>query len=99
MPILIAALWGGLASVLASMVGRVLLALGVSYVTYTGLTHGTDFIAAQMQSYYGGLSGDVGSFLRWLWVDKALSMIISSFTAAFAIRTSTGAITKMVLKK
>lgn len=99
MPVLIAALLGGLASTLTSIVGRVLLALGIGYATYTGLTHGTDFILLQMKQNYAGFSGEIGSFLSWLYVDKALSMIASSFTAAFAIRTSTGAITKMVIKK
>lgn len=99
MPFFIAALWGGLATVLASMVGRILLALGLSYVTYKGLTHGTDMIVDQMKGSYSGLTGDIGALISWLWVDKALSMIVSAFAAAFAIRTSTGAITKLVLKK
>lgn len=99
MPFLIAALWGGLASVLGSLVGRVLLALGLSYVTYKGLNISVDFAVAQMKSAYGGLSGEIGSFVQWLWIDRALSMIVSAFAAALAIRTSTGAITKMVLKK
>lgn len=99
MPFLIASLWGGLASVLGSLVGRVLLALGLSYVTYKGLNVGTDFIVASMKSSFGSLSGEIGSFVQWLWIDKALSMIVSTFAAALAIRTSSGAITKMVIKK
>ncbi|MBC3917108.1 DUF2523 domain-containing protein [Undibacterium sp. CY18W] len=99
MPFLIAALWGAFASILGSLVGRVLIALGISYVTYKGVTVGTDSIVMTMKNAYGGMGGEIGSFVQWLWIDKALSMIVSAFAAAMAIKSGSGAITKMVIKK
>lgn len=99
MPFLVASMWGGLALVLSSLVGRVLLALGLSYVTFSGLNVGVDFIVLTMRENYGNIGGEAGAFIRWLWIDRALSMIVSAFAAALAIKTSTGAVTKMVFKK
>lgn len=84
---------------LIALVGRLLIALGISYVTYKGVNVGTDQIVQMMQTSFGSIGGEVGSFLQWLWVDKALSMIVSAFAASLAIRTTAGAITKMVFKK
>ncbi len=96
----IAALMGALASVAASLVGRILLALFVSYVTYTGFSASTDFLVNSMKSSLMGMPGDIGAFLGWLWVDKALSMIVSAFTASLAVKLAGGdKLTKMVIKK
>jgi hypothetical protein len=99
MPLLVASLLGGLAAVLASLVGRILLALFITYVTYTGLTIGVDFLLALIKDNFSAIGGDSGAFVKWLWLDRALSLIISSYFAALAIKTTTGTITKMVIKK
>ncbi len=100
MPFLIAAFLGALAQVMGSLVGRVLLALGISYVTYKGLNIGIDWIYAQMQSSLQSMSSDVVDFLAFLWVDKALSTMFSAYTAAVALKMAGGtSITKMVTKK
>lgn len=97
--LIIGAIWGALAPVLGSLVGRVLLALGIGYVTYTGLNIGVDAIYASVKNSFGGLSGDVLNFLAYMWVDKALSTIFSAFTAALAIKLGTsGVMKKMVIK-
>ncbi|MBC3935802.1 DUF2523 domain-containing protein [Undibacterium rugosum] len=99
MNFLVAALLGGLAQVAASLVGRVLLALGMSYVTYKGVTVATDWLVELMKSSYAGIGGDIGGLVQFLGVDKALSLIVSAFAASLAVKTSTGAITKLVVKK
>jgi hypothetical protein len=99
MPFLIAALWGALASVMGSLVGRVLLALGVSYVTFKGLDVSVNFAIEAMRDSFTGIGGEVGELLRFLWIDRALSMVTSAFAASLVIRTGAGAVTKMVLKK
>jgi hypothetical protein len=99
MPFLVAAIVGALAQVMGSLVGRALLALGFSYVTYSGMSVASDFIAQQMQSSIGSIGGEIGSFLRFCAVDVAINMIISAFAASVAIKQIGGGITKMVLKK
>ncbi|MFZ6813352.1 DUF2523 family protein [Undibacterium sp. Rencai35W] len=98
MPFFIAAFMGGLATVMASLVGRVLLALGMSYVVYKGVNVGTDTLVQYIKTSYGSFSGEVGGLLTWLYVDKAISMIISATTTALAIKTTGGAVKKLVLK-
>lgn len=99
MPFLVAAIMGALAQVMGSLVGRALLALGFSYVTYSGMTVATDFVAQQMQSSMSAIGGEIGSWLRFCGVDIALNMIISAFAASIAIKQIGGGLTKMVLKK
>lgn len=82
-----------------AIVGRILLALGISYVTYRGVNAATDQLVMVMKTSWGSFGGDIGNLLGFLYVDKALSMIVSAFAAALAVRTTTGAITKMVIKK
>jgi hypothetical protein len=95
----VAALLGGLASVMGSMVGRVLLALGISFVTYKGASVGIDSVVVAMKTHFASFGGEIGLFVSWLWVDKALSMIVSAFTSALVLRGAAGAVTKMVIKK
>ncbi|GGC57726.1 DUF2523 domain-containing protein [Undibacterium terreum] len=100
MQFLVAALIGGLVQIAASLVGRVLMALFVGYVTYTGFSATTNLIVDQMKSSLLGMPSDIASFLGWLWVDKALSMMVSAFTAALAVKLAGGdKLTKMVIKK
>lgn len=99
MPFFIAALMGGFATAMGSLVGRVLLALGMSFVTYKGMTTGTDQIIQYLKEAYGGMPGEAGALLQFLWVDKALAMMVSSFGAAWAIRSLSGTITKLTVMK
>lgn len=99
MQYLIPAIIGALGTAIGSLVGRVLLALSISYVTFKGMTVATDQIEALMRAYFGSIGGEVGSLIGFLWIDKALSMVVSAFAAAFAIKTTSGVVTKMVVKK
>lgn len=99
MQYLVAALLGGLAQVMASLVGRVLLGLSMSYVTYRGVQVATDGLVNYMKGYYGNIGGEIGGIVQYLWVDKAMSMIISAFAASMAIKMGQGALTKLVVKK
>ncbi|MQQ99256.1 DUF2523 domain-containing protein [Glaciimonas soli] len=96
---LIPAIWGALAPVLGSLVGRVLLALGISFVTYQGLSVGTDALYASVQSSFNGLPSSIMSLMAYLWVDKAISTVFSAFTAALTIKLASGtSLTKMIMK-
>jgi len=98
MQFIIAALWGALATALSSLVGRALLALSMGYVTYKGFSASLDWVKALLQSNFA-FTGKIGALLGFLYVDKAVSIVFSAFTVALGIKTSTGAITKLVIKK
>lgn len=95
---LIASLLGGLLTICSSMVGRVLIALGISYVTYSGFNLGADWMLNNVKSSLGAMPAEILSFLAWLWIDRALSMIFSAYAVALAFKTVGGNLTKMVTK-
>lgn len=100
MPPFIPALIGALLTFAGSMVGRVLIALGMSYITYKGFDVGVQWLFDQIKLNMSGMPGDVVSFLGWLWVDRAISLVFSAYTAALSIKAIGGAsITKLVIKK
>lgn len=99
MPLLINALIGALQIALGSFIGRALLALGLSYVTYSGFNIAMDQVMALVRSNMNSIAGQVGSFLAWCWIDKAIAVIFSAYTAALAIKMAgSTTIKKMVLK-
>jgi hypothetical protein len=96
----IAALLGALLTAAGSLVGRILIALGMSYVTYKGFNTGVTWLLDQIKSNMSAMPSEVLSFLAWLWVDKAISLIFSAYSAALAIKMAGGtSFTKIVTKK
>lgn len=97
---LLTALLGGLLTIAGSMVGRVLLALGMSYVTYSGFDFSVNWLLEQIKNNIGNMPGEVVSFLAWLWVDKAIGLLFSAYSAALVVKLAGGtSLTKLVTKK
>jgi hypothetical protein len=99
MPIFIAALLGGLVQLAGSIAGRVLLALGIGFATYTGvsatLTYVNGIILTQVNS--------AGTFaiaaLGLLQFDVILGIFIGTATAKLALSGLTGdTLKKMVTR-
>ena len=95
MPVFIAALIGGLAQAAASLVGRVLLAMGFGYVSYTGVNTTITWLTNQIMSNLQGLSSDVLQFVALTKVDKAVAII----SAAFLVRAMLNGLTSDTVKK
>jgi hypothetical protein len=99
MPALLWSLGGLLLNLTASVAGRALLALGMGYVTYKGFDTGVSWLLQQIKDNINGLPVEIIQFLAFLWVDKAIGMIFSAYTAASVIRMAGGtSITKLVTK-
>ena len=95
----LAPLAGLLISIVGSVVGRVLFSLGMSYVTYQGFDAGFDWLFDQIKTNMNSLSPEIMQFMAYLWVDKAIAMIFSAYTAAIFIKTLGGSgFTKLVTK-
>lgn len=100
MPIWLAPLLGGLATVAGSLVGRVLLALGITFVTFSGLSVGVDSLKAMVVTNMSGMGVKVAGLLAFLWVDKAITLVFSAFSALLALKMAgSDSITSMVIKK
>jgi len=96
---LIGAIAGLLLRLVGPLTGRILLALGMSFVTYKGVGAGIDWLFQSIKTNIASLDPRVIQFLAYMWVDKAISMIFSAYAAAAAIRLATsGSITKLVTK-
>lgn len=98
MPLLIPLL-GGLLTICGSLVGRVLLALGIGYVTFKGFDLVITWLLNSIKTNMAAMPVEILNFLAWLWVDKAIGMMFSAYSAAVVIKMAGSAnITKMVTK-
>lgn len=99
MPVFIAALLGGLVSAAGSLVGRVLIALGVGFVTYQGLDVTLTFIKTQTLTAMNSLPVEVLQIASTLQVGTAVNILASAYVAKMTIAGLTsGAVKKMVWK-
>lgn len=98
MPFLIPFL-GGLAAICGSLVGRVLLALGIGYVTFKGFDLVITWLLDQIKANMNSMSLETVNFFGYLWVDKAIGMVFSAYSAAVLVKLAGSTnITKMVTK-
>lgn len=99
MPIFASMIWGALVSILSTLVGRVLVALAISYVTYQGvdiLIQSVKTAAFANLGSMGVLSGVVGL----MKLGESINVIISAVVAKYTLAGITsGSVTKMVFKK
>jgi hypothetical protein len=90
---------GLLISIVGSVVGRVLFSLGMGYVTYQGFDEAFGWITNQIKSNMNLLDPKILQFMAYLWVDKAISMILAAYTSAIFIKTLGGSgFTRLVTK-
>lgn len=99
MPIFIAALLGGLIQAAGSIAGRVLLSIGVGFVTYTGVTASLDYLKGIIQSNINSTSSLVIAALGLLQVDTITGIFIAAATVKLMMAGLTsGTLKKMVFK-
>jgi len=90
MPVLLASLLGGLINVAGSIAGRVLIALGISAVTYTGLTSSLGWLQSQAVANFQGLPAEMLAVAGLLQVGNFISLIISAITVRLTLQGLTG---------
>lgn len=99
MPLFLASLLGGLVQAASSIVGRVLIALGIGYVSYTGINALLTLIKSQVVSYLVGAPGTVVAIMGLLKIDIAVSIIFSALAARLVLQGLTSdKVTRMVIK-
>lgn len=81
MPVFLTSLLGGLIGISGSIAGRVLLALGISVLTYTGTNAALDFLKTQAVSAFSGLPSQVIGMLAVMKVGQCISIIFSAIVA------------------
>jgi hypothetical protein len=99
MPLILASLLGGLISITGSILGRVLIGMGISFIAFKGVGVASEWIYSQVRGSLAGMPDEVLSFLGFLWVDKAISMTFSVWTACLALKMAgSDVVKKMVVK-
>lgn len=99
MPLLVAALIGGLIQALGTIVGRVLVSLGVGFVAYQGITATLDYIKDTIETNLSGLPAKLVQIASVTQLDTAVSIVFSAILVRLLIKGLTGgAMKRMVLK-
>jgi hypothetical protein len=98
MPILLA-IGGMLATFVASYVGRVLLALGMTFVAFAGTDIAMNSVEQLIQNNINGLPASLVSFLGWCWVDKAISLLFSTYSVCVAFKLAGSTVIKKLVMK
>lgn len=95
MPVFLAALGGVLINIAATVAGRVLIALGIGVVSYTGLDFTLTFLKSQAVSSLTGLPSEVVGLISFMKVGVCISII----TSAIAVRATLQGLTGGTVKK
>lgn len=90
MPVFVAAFGGMLLNLVGTLAGRVLVALGISVVTYTGLSASLDVIKGQAIGAFGALPADMMAIIGLLKVGVCISIVSSAITARLVLSGLTG---------
>lgn len=94
MPALVSLLLGGLMMMLQSIVGRILAALGLGFVTYTGLHASLAFFKSTFISSISSAGANLAGIMGVLKLDVCFSMFVSAALIKFAINGMSGTMTK-----
>lgn len=83
--------------VIMATVGKVLIGLGISIVTFTGITIGINALKTAYLSTLTGITGTALTFMQMGGFLNAVNMMIASMVAVTAIKTVTGTIKQIRL--
>lgn len=100
LPALAPIVGGLLLYITTGVVFRALVALGMGYMTYTGITSLLAYIKSEMLAAFGGLPPQIFSLLAYMQVGTAFNIILSACVVRLTLRgmnTATGAITVWLL--
>ena len=99
MPVLIAAMWTAFLALIPTIVGRVLLALGLGYVSYRGLDGAFTVAKETLFSNLSGFSAVTLQLAGVLEIGSAINIIASSYLAKLAVDgLINGVIKKLAVK-
>ena len=95
------ALAGALIQIVGTLVGKVLISLGVGYVTYSGVQASLTYVKGQALGSLTSIGGVAVQLMGVLNLDQALNLIFSALLMRLTfdgLSTATGAMKSMRLK-
>lgn len=90
MPVFIAAIGGMLINLVGTLAGRVLIALGIGVVTFTGVNASLTWLKGQAVSSIASLPPEVVGMLGTMKVGVAISIVTSAITARLILNGLSG---------
>jgi hypothetical protein len=90
MPVFIAAIGGMLVNIVATLAGRVLVALGIAVITFTGVNASLNWMKSQALSSIGMLPPEVIGMLGTMKVGVSISIVTSAITARLILNGISG---------
>ena len=99
MPLFIAALIGGLVNAAGTIVGKVLISLGIGYVAYTGLDTGLSWVTAQVAASFGQAAAQTLAVAQAAGVGVGLNIVLSAIAARLLLNGLTGGTIKRFVVK
>ena len=99
MPLLVAALIGGLIQAAGSLIGRLIIGAGVGFIAYTGINATLDYVKGLIVTNLQGLPADVVGIVSVLQIDTAVSILSSAVVARFVLKGMTsGTVKRWVIR-
>jgi predicted naringenin-chalcone synthase len=95
-PAIAAVTLGAFARILTSSVGVVLFQLGISAVTFTGVTIGLGTLKTEVISFMGSLPGSMVTIIGLMRIDQGILILFSAMTAKLALQAVSGAVTRFL---
>ena len=90
MPAILAALLGGLINIVGTMAGRVLVALGIGVVTYSGMRVTLEWLKTQAVQSVSGLPAELIGLIAYMKVGVCINIIFSAILIRAALNGLTG---------
>ena len=85
MPAFIPVIGGMLLSIVGGFIGRALASLGISIVTFIGITNALDYLKSLVVQSLGALPADLVQFLGVMKIGTSLSIIFSALAASMLL--------------
>ncbi|MDP2034186.1 MAG: DUF2523 domain-containing protein [Polaromonas sp.] len=99
LPVVLASVGGMLLSITGSLVGRVLLSLGIAVVTYGGVDVTLTWLKGQAVAAFSGLPAEMVALMAYMKIGSCISMIFSAIVVRQTLNgISSGSFKKWVLK-
>ena len=100
MPLLVAAIWGALIQIAGTLVGKVLVSLGIGYVTYSGIDTSLAWAKGQFLAGMSGLPAAAVQLAGLMNVGECVSMLLSAVAARMVLAglTAGGTVKRLVVK-
>lgn len=89
------AIWTFIVTTVPFIVIKLLVALGIGFISYSGADLAIDAVLTFVQNQFASLPAYMLQLIGILHMDTAISMILAAYAARFAVQVVNGSLTRM----